>query len=417
VTIWPKPIKCLALAFAIFCFIPLGSRAAVDSTSIRDIVDRAIRPVMAKYDVPGMAVAIIVDGHPTFFNYGVASKANNARVSENTLFELGSVSKTFTATLACYAQFLGKLSFDDHPGNYMPQLRGSAIDEASLLDLGTFTTGGLPLQFPDDVSNDDQMLVYFRQWKSAAAPGKQRRYSNPSIGLLGHITALALKADFGDAVEKQLFPGLGLKQTYIRVPENAMANYAWGYDKANKPVRVTPDVLDAQMYGVKSTSADMIRFVQANIDPSRLTEPIRRAVDGTHIGFFQVGAMMQGLGWEQYPYPVTLERLLGGNSQAMINESNRAKKLTPPQVAPRATLFDKTGSTRGFGAYVAFVPEKKIGIVMLANKNYPISARVKAAHAILDQLRGKPRPSEAVAKRQTDGLFGAGARVRTVKPS
>lgn len=385
-TIWPKPIKCLAIALASFCFIPLGSRAAVDSTNLRGIVDRAVRPVMAEYDVPGMAVGIIVDGQPIFFNYGVASKGKNAPVSESTLFELGSVSKTFTATLACYAQVLGKLSFDDHPGKYMPQLRGRAIDKASLLDLGTYTAGGLPLQFPDDVLNDDQMLVYFRQWKPGAAPGTQRRYSNPSIGLLGHITALALKTDFGDAVEKQLFPGLGLKQTYIRVPENAMANYAWGHDKANQPVRVSPGVLDAQVYGVKSTSADMIRFVQANIDPNGLAGPIRSAVDGTHVGFFQVGGMVQGLGWEQYPYPVTLERLLAGKSAAMINESNRAKKLTPPQVAPRATLFDKTGSTRGFGAYVAFVPEKKIGIVMLANKNYPIPARVKAAHAILDQL-------------------------------
>jgi len=95
---------------------------------------------------------------------------------------------------------------------------------------------------------------------------------------------------------------------------------------------------------------------------------------------------VQGLGWEQYAYPVTLEHLLAGNSEAMIFESNPAKKLPAPTMAPSATLFDKTGSTRGFGAYVAFVPGKKIGIVMLANKNYPIAARVKAAHAILDQL-------------------------------
>lgn len=385
-TVRPKPvIKCLAIALAAVCLIPFDSRAAGDPAAIHAVVDKAIRPLMAQYGVPGMAVAITVDGQPMFFNYGVASKEQNTPVSQDTLFELGSVSKTFTATLACYAQLLGKLSFDDHPAKYLPQLKGSAIDAASLLDLGTYTAGGLPLQFPDDVSDDDQMLAYFRNWKPDAAPGMQRRYSNPSIGLLGHITALALKADFGNAVEKLVFPGLGLKHSYIRVPEKAMANYAWGYDKANNPVRVSPGVLDAPTYGVKSSSADMIRFVQANMEPDRLAGRLRGAVKGTHIGFSETGGMVQGLGWEQYPYPVTLERLLAGNSEAMIYESNPAK-LTPPHVAPSATLFDKTGSTRGFGAYVAFVPAKKIGIVMLANKNYPIAVRVKAAHAILDQL-------------------------------
>ena len=63
-----------------------------------------------------MAVAVTVDGQAMFFNYGLASKQGLVPVTKNTLFELGSVSKTFTATLGCYARDLGRLSFDDHPG-------------------------------------------------------------------------------------------------------------------------------------------------------------------------------------------------------------------------------------------------------------------------------------------------------------
>lgn len=374
-----------SLALAIICLLPTASAAADSSSKIAAAVDGAFRPLLKAHDVPGIAVAVTVDGKQYFFNYGVASTDSNRPVTKDTIFEIGSVSKTFTATLASYAQTLGKLSLNDRAGKYMPELRGSAIDRASLLSLGTYTAGGLPLQFPDAVRNNAEMASYFQEWKPSAAPGLQRRYSNPSIGLLGHITGLAMNREFADLVETELLPDLGLNHSYIRVPEAQMDKYAWGY-RANMPVRVGPGVFDAEAYGVKSTAADMIRFVEANIRPERLKAPMRRAVEGTHIGYFRTGEMVQGLGWEQYPYPITLDRLLAGNSSTMIMEANPAVRLTPPQVPSKLALFNKTGSTNGFAAYVAFVPGKKIGIVMLANKNFPIPARITAAHAVLDQL-------------------------------
>jgi beta-lactamase class C len=333
-----------------------------------------------------MAVAVTVDGQALFFNYGEASKQDHKPVTENTLFELGSVSKTITATLACYAQDQGKLSFADHPGQYLPQLKGSAIDRASLLELGTYTPGGLPQQFPEEVGTEAQMLAYFRAWRPDAAPGQVRRYSNPSLGLFGHATARALGVDFADAVEGLLFPALRLKHSHIRVPAGAMSDYAWGYDKTNQPVRVRPDVLDAETYGVKASAVDVIRFVQENIDAAGLPAPLRRAIDCTHTGYFRIGDMVQGLGWEQYRAPVTLAALQAGNATKMSAEPNPAVRLEPPQAPPPGTLFNKTGATRGFGAYVLFVPDRRVGIVMLANKNYPNSARVDAAYSILQQL-------------------------------
>lgn len=376
------PLACMAVACA--SFMPLAGHAA-DESAIRSVADRAIRPLMDEYGVPGIAVGVTVDGRTMFFNYGLASKEDAKPVTEHTLFELGSISKAFAATLALHAQAQGKLSLGDHPGRYLPSLKGSAIDKATLLHLGTYTAGGLPLQFPDGIAGERGMLAWFRAWKADAAPGAQRRYSNPSIGLLGHATAAALGSGFGEALERQVFPPLGLGESHVLVPQGAMGRYAWGYARDDAPVRVRREVAGAQAYGVKSSAADMIRYLQANIEPARLAGPVRQAVEGTQIGYFQVGGMVQGLGWEQYRPPVTLERLLAGNAPGIIFEPNPASPLEP-QAAPPGTLFNKTGSTRGFGAYAAFVPSHRIGIVILANKNYPIPARIKAAHAVLAAL-------------------------------
>src|SRR5688500_2962924 len=151
-----------SLAVTVFCLFPGASRAADAPAEIGAAVDRAARPLLEEHGAPGVAVAVTVDGRRYFFSYGVAAKDTNTPVSEDTLFEIGSVSKTITATLATYAQALGKLSLDDNPGQYLPQLRDSALDKASLLHLGTYTAGGLPLQFPDTVSNNAEMATYFQ---------------------------------------------------------------------------------------------------------------------------------------------------------------------------------------------------------------------------------------------------------------
>lgn len=376
---------------AALTFLVLGWASPASAADLRATVDAAVLPVMAEHHIAGMAVAVTHNGKRHFFNYGEASRETQSPVSENTIFELGSVSKTFNATLGGYAEAKGKLSLVAHPAEYLPQLKGSAVDAATLLHLGTYTAGGLPLQFPDGIAGDAQIWGYFQQWKADAAPGVQRRYSNPSIGLFGRIAAVSLGSDYASLMQTVLFPALGLERTYIHVPASEMDGYASGYDKQDKPVRVNPGALDAEAYGVKSTAADMLRFVESNIAPDTADAAVNRAIRATHIGYFGVGKMVQGLGWEQYPYPLSLDALLAGNSPGIILQPQPVKPILRPAPPSKPTLFNKTGSTGGFGAYVAFVPEARIGIVILANKNYPIPARIKIAHTVLEQLSASGR--------------------------
>ena len=82
---------------------------AADEMKLKAISDAAIKPVMDKYGIPGMAVAITVDGENHIFNYGVVSKDTGRPVTATTMFELGSISKTFTVTLTSYAEAIGRL--------------------------------------------------------------------------------------------------------------------------------------------------------------------------------------------------------------------------------------------------------------------------------------------------------------------
>lgn len=378
------------IAPAILCVLfltPLTSYAAdARQARVQNIVDDAIQPLMSKHNIAGMAVGITIAGESRIFNYGISSTEIRKPVTGDTLFEVGSVTKTFTATLASWAQVNHQLSLSDKVDKYLPSLRNTPFGSVTLLNLGTHTPGGLPLQVPGDVKTDDQLMNYLKAWRPTCTLGTCRTYSNPSIGMLGLITAKSVGQDFTALMQQRLLPALGLRNSFIDVPAARMADYAQGYTTEGKPIRMSTGALSSEAYGIKSTAGDLIRFVEINMNLVKLDPQLQRAITDTHTGYFQTGVMTQDLIWEQYSYPVELKTLLEGNSPTMIFNANPVTEIKPPQ-APRENVWiNKTGSTNGFAAYIAFVPEKHLGIVMLANRSYPIEERVTVAYKILTAL-------------------------------
>lgn len=369
----------------IFAALSLALTTISANALTQQNVDNIIKPLMEQQQIPGMSVAISIGGKHYFYHYGVLSKQSKAPINNNTLFEIGSLSKTFTATLAAYAQEQGKLDFSQKVSHYLPELTDSAFDHITVMNLATHTSG-LPLFVPETVTNTAELISYYQHWLPEKTTGEYRSYSNLGTGLLGIVTAKQLKMPFEQAMEKLMLPSLGLKHTYIHVPKHQMKNYAQGYNKKDHPVRVTPQILDAESYGLKSTAKDLIRFLDINMQAVKVAKSWQEAIEDTHTGFYLTDSFVQDMMWESYPWPVSLSQLQQGNRDEMALQPQKVEAIKPAMPPETRAFYNKTGSTNGFAAYAAFIPEEQISIVILSNKWYPISERITAAYQLIEKI-------------------------------
>lgn len=374
------------------CALLLGASftsaaAPVSEKQLASIVESTITPLMKAQSIPGMAVAVIYQGQPYYFTFGKADVAANKPVTPQTLFELGSISKTFTGVLGGDAIARGEISLADPVTKYWPELTGKQWQGIRLLDLATYTAGGLPLQVPDEITDNAALLRFYQSWQPQWKPGTTRLYANASIGLFGALAVKPSGMRFEEAMTERVFKPLKLNHTWINVPKAEEQHYAWGY-RDGKAVHVSPGMLDAEAYGVKTNVQDMASWVKANMAPDAIQDAsLKQGVTLAQSRYWRIGSMYQGLGWEMLNWPVDAKTVIDGSDNKIALAPLPAVEVNPPAPPVKASWVHKTGSTGGFGSYVAFIPEQNLGIVMLANTSYPNPPRVEAAYRILNALQ------------------------------
>ncbi|SFQ31571.1 serine hydrolase [Nitratireductor indicus] len=351
--------------------------------------------LMQQEQIPGMSVAIIAGDEQRIYDFGYASLETGTKVTRSTLFEIGTMSRLFSATLAAHAEQEGKLSLFDSVSDVWPALRSSSFDNVTLLNLATHTAG-LPSLTPGMVTDEKTLIDYGLHWTPTYPAGLQRTETSFGSGLLGLLAAKSMRLSYSQAMEQHLFPALGMKHSFIAVPRGKHKQVSTGYNRTGAAVEPETGFLTAEALGIKTTASDLLRFVALQMGQESADEAVKQAILNTRVGYFKVEDMIQCLYWEQYPYPVTLNHLLEGNAPFIRFGTLPAQRLKPPFPPRRSVLVNKVGSAKGFSAYIAFVPIRKFGVVLLANKTFPVPARVTAAYQIIEVLERLHQPGSPI---------------------
>jgi beta-lactamase class C len=346
-------------------------------------VAKVIQTTMTKYHIPGVAVELVIDGKPYEYYFGVASRDTNEPVTRKTIFELGSISKVMTGLLVAQEIDWAKMSLSDPIKKYLKDLPDSFHD-MKIQDLATHTAG-LPLSISSEVQNKEEVMNYLNSWKAEYHPEEEWIYSHLGVGLLGY----ALEASTEKSYDKLYYRHVMLPLTMVNgveVPPGLQKYYAQGYTQSDQTARRVNTNIFPGAYGVKASASDMQKFLRAAIGlpgtPERVLYPMRL----TQSVFMRIGKDFQGLGWQIHP-------IINHKLSPLKKVSDRVEfgPMEISEIYQRPTydgdaLIDKTGTTNGFRAYIAVLPNRKSGIVILANKNVPNTAIVKPARELLLDL-------------------------------
>jgi D-alanyl-D-alanine-carboxypeptidase/D-alanyl-D-alanine-endopeptidase len=269
-----KPWVLLLIAAFGFAAQPLPARADVTDDEVRSVLQDRIE--RAKRSV-GIVVGLIDEKGTRIISFGKPVIDSKQSLDGNSIFEIGSVTKVFTATLLADMVERGEVSLNDPISKYLPKtVKTPTRDgkEITLLDLATQTSGlpRLPTNFtPKDQKNPyadytvDQLYSFLSSYTLTRGIGEKYEYSNLGVGLLGHILALRAGMDYETLVRKRISGPLKMKDTSIGLTPEMQARLATGHNGALKPVANWDLPTLAGAGALRSSVNDMLKFVAANL--------------------------------------------------------------------------------------------------------------------------------------------------------
>jgi CubicO group peptidase (beta-lactamase class C family) len=309
--------------------------------------DEEIRGLIAARNAPrpGQGIIIGILG-PEGERIVAGGTGAGAGFDSATMFEIGSITKVFTALLLADMANKGEVSLNDPVAKYLPAghrmpERGRPI---TLADLATHRSG-LPrmaddmwsLRHPDGEFADyteERLLAFLDRHQLTREPGAQFEYSNIGMGLVGYLLTRAAGSDYETLVRTRITGPLGMNDTMMSMPPSHAARLAAPFDAYMRPVKPIDMAALAGAGAIRSTMADMLILARALLDPTSPVAPaLKMALSVRSPG---ENRFEQALGW--------VVRRLPGRELIMHN-----------------------GSTYGFSSILILEPAKGRAVVALVN--------------------------------------------------
>lgn len=344
-------------------------------------LDDAIRAEMDRWRIPGIAVGIFKDGDVELAGYGTVNIETNYPVLPETLFQIGSISKTFTASLVLQLVDEGRLDLDVPVIAYVPALAladETARATVTLRHLLTHTGGFYGDRFDDQGAGDDALaraVAAFSTLPQQTAPSELWTYSNAGFDLAARVIELTLGQTFESAMRERIFEPLGFdRATYFAseaILHSVSAGHVPGADGAGNVV-ASPWPIPRRSNGaggISTNAATLLRWARLHmnggeLDGVRILKPETAALMQSHQAEGAAGAS-QGLAW--------FRRQIDG-----------------------VEIIGHDGGTNGQETKLTIVPSRNFAIAILTNSSSGSAAHGALASAALERLLGLKQPKPEV---------------------
>lgn len=313
-----------------------------------DQVDNYLKSQMQQHRIPGLTLKIIRHGRAIkTAAYGLANIELNVPAKPETVFEIGSVTKQFTAAGILLLAQAGKLSVDDKISQHLKDTP-EAWANVTIRHLLTHTSGIKSYTGLDGFQlsrhlTQDQFIKAIGKEPIEFQPGDSWKYCNTGFSLLGYIIENVSGKNYWDFMGERVFQPLGMRATTDRLPRLIIPNRAAGYEQTNHVwMNRDSDLTDVFSAGaIASTVGDLAKW-NAALDGDRLLNAASKAQMWTPVNLNDGKTRKYGFGW---------------NVDAVEGHKN----------------IGHGGSTSGFSASIQRFPDDQLAVIILTNTDEEIA--------------------------------------------